>query len=115
MRHLQFRAWIKQDHKMIYGVGIFNGSIFTQNEEVDTPEGRIYDEDLEAIPMQAIDLADKNGRNYYEGDVVRLNDGKTYVIKSLDSYIFSEDNLFSILLNSEIIGNVYEYQEQVYG
>lgn len=129
MREVKFRAWCKESNKMFYSDFHvdFKGRIFWW-------DGDGYNrlrQDVEL--MQFTGLKDKNGKEIYEGDVVRyrnmdnipyrkgqimiLGGGTTAnaletKINTTDGYIYplSNEREFPIT-KSEIIGNIYENPE----
>jgi uncharacterized phage protein (TIGR01671 family) len=130
MREIKFRAWHKIEKRMIYhnpilSVGnpiiTFNGNVYER--------GKLLDNDIEI--MQYAGLKDKNGKEIYEGDIVKFlfNETEGYEIgevrygKNSPSFGFyvKKDNVFSPITNFisgtlcmvaeydfEIIGNIYE-------
>lgn len=114
MRELKFRAWQKE-----YGMS----KIFTLGEPIETGD---------AIIMQFTGLIDKNGKEIYEGDIVRYtfdNPDSTFAtengLKVRTGKIFwqefrasfaigsinANNDLFKYVRNGnrvEVIGNIYE-------
>jgi len=116
MRPIKFRAWDKYLNKMFY-----NG--FTL-----TVQNFLYEWRTIAKPhkdslvlMQFTGLLDKNGKEIYEGDVVRDFDGNVGVVEWVKDgwnvsgfWSSSQDEpgrAFSENAEFEIIGNIYENPE----
>ena len=120
MREIKFRAWDRVEQKIIFGIGIghgnyvldFNGKIYNMEN------GRA--EDFKFILMQYIGLKDKNGKEIYEGDIVKdvshsMLDYKN-VITTIEFFegTFREGyfgNPISWCKHCEVIGNIYETPE----
>src|SRR5690625_395079 len=66
MREIKFRAWDKTNKKMHYGVGILGSAIY-----IDFNGQKEYEEVNGHELMQYTGAKDKNGREIYEGDVVK--------------------------------------------
>lgn len=104
MREIKFRVWVKKSKELLPAQGI----IF--------PRGT---EDEKVILMQYTGLTDKNGKEIYEGDIIKHKNLKLQVIEY--GYAGFEpfcDNLgdeySSNDANSEhytVIGNIYENSE----
>ncbi len=114
MREIKFRAWDKANNR------------FYNLVETRVPELNHGDDDG-VIYMQYTGLKDKNGKEIYEGDILRTdkginavvywsNSGACFMVKyhniwstKIGWYIYKNLRMFAP--KSEVIGNIYENPE----
>jgi uncharacterized phage protein (TIGR01671 family) len=119
MREIKFRCWHKSTKDMIYPDRLRE---LTMN---------MMSEDDEDILMQYIDLKDKNGKEIYEGDIIKYyNSIGEYGIGIIESFfdtvnlhcrwieqktenpsLFTSIDYLGCSEEIELIGNIYENSE----
>jgi uncharacterized phage protein (TIGR01671 family) len=131
MREIRFRAWDKNLKRMVDWESLINNLMDGRFEGI-TGYDPLNNDPL-LIPMQFTGLYDRQGKEIWEGDVVRYTEHPGYIMKSFVSPIlwnvdkacfcyhdgdferpFSEaDELRTdVLDHMEVIGNIYEKKSE---
>lgn len=117
MREIKFRAWDKEEKVMCYDIPTFTDD-FTDmlNRTIK------YHQDNDLVLMQYTGLKDKNGKEIYEGDIIKYSMGNTMQSNPM---VVSFEEIFGLLgeyCNSyyatnknsfEVIGNIYQNPELI--
>ena len=132
MREIKFRAWSDINKKMLYSESktdeYYNGAFLLWGERVGN-FWRLGDADHEwyidgasnsndgteskDVLMQFTGLFDKNGKEIYEGDILKIGNSNIEVIWDKNNAWFTlKSNHFHLGFQSifyEVIGNIYEH------
>lgn len=137
MREIKYRAWLKNGKWMedVVEINFYDKTISYIEDDYINTEQRWIEEAFENIVlMQSTGLHDKNGTETYEGDILRLHNGKIrtvfrvkggFAIESLDMDVGKYGKIFCCPINSlvdeqnagyiedqsEVIGNIYNNPE----
>ena len=123
MREIKFRAWLKEDKKMVNveTMDFTDKSMqYLKRSEIINAYilRRESDDDVEL--MQYTGVKDKNGKEIYEGDILFFRDENmkyivvqqdaAFIIKSIEIRKYSEKMcwLDDTEICCEIVGNIYE-------
>lgn len=120
MRPIIFRAWDKKYNLFNDELWVdFNGRIWTDDVKAyDTPHKEIEPLDDRYILMQFTGLLDKNGKEIYEGDIVRGHNhkgepGEGGAVEWSNTGYHVNNLLVCMTHDPEVIGNIYENPELV--
>jgi len=120
MREIKFRAWDKRNRKMLYNVDPDKIYMGLNGKLYNGLNGENISDDF--VLMQYTGLKDMNGKEIYEGDIVKkeLTDGFKLWNEVEDPIgkVFYENGCFYVgrkfkialggVIKCEVIGNVYE-------
>jgi uncharacterized phage protein (TIGR01671 family) len=122
MKKLKFRGWDTKKKKMYSAEDMgkdeltlsVNGKGFVNVSGADTRLSQYY---THIIPLQYTGQNDINGKEIYENDIVKLNDGQiAYVGRDFDDnagfdFYFNGEFSGRTWSGCEVIGNIYENPE----
>jgi hypothetical protein len=118
MREIKFRAWDKECGRMFFDLtieAIINQTVDSVKNGHDTH----WLGETDHVLMQYTGLHDVNGREIYEGDLVRIGDGKNTAVCPVEwksdadwpSFLLGGNYFICAWPKCEIVGNIYETPE----
>ena len=126
MREIKFRGQRIDNNKFVYGYYFYKSRTKQHIIYCSESEGVLVDKEFEIKPetlSQFTGLEDKNCKEIYEGDILRLGNTCSFVVWCLDGWKFNSYmergilNLY-VYINpttgnevAEIIGNIHENPE----
>lgn len=114
-REIKFRVWAKKrkgyrelDQLVFNNQGLEEIWVFPKDDEMQ----QVY-HPSEMVVEQYTGFTDKNGKEIYEGDIVRVSYGYNYEVRQLKSgaWRIGRDDLCVWADSSEVIGNIHENKE----
>jgi len=132
MREIKFRAWDVKNNKFIDGYAITcDGTIFSFKEGDCEDYIRGHADIPNTILIQYTGLKDKNGKEIYEGDILKsiteyndytglnshLYGGNVYEVKNNGwKFYLNPDGMYQVRsCDCKVIGNIYENPELLKG
>ena len=114
MRKVKFRAWDKTNKVMEYNVNVNQGTAVKEGYQWYSIGNTVYDSKL----MQYTGLLDKNGKEIYEGDILKTRIGgyeqeSPYVVEDMRKLYFElkRDDSYYRIQETEVLGNIYDNPE----
>ncbi|MCU5409290.1 YopX family protein [Bacillus cereus] len=117
MREIKFRVWCKEGPSMLNWDYLINEPDF-----VDFMKGAHEEDAYYSRLMQYTGLKDKNGKEIYEGDIVKCHNDLVYIVDwhEEDAMFYykdpdgdEEEDLRMSAVSFEVIGNVYDNQNLI--
>ncbi len=123
MREIKFRAWDKENEKMLEVANIsfdkeaYGYDLITIDKAKESPMLWTFNRLEDFVLMQYAGLKDKNGVEIFEGDIVKSQDGTggliyKHIVEWNDFYKgfdpMRKDESYFNRRGCEIIGNIYE-------
>jgi len=126
MREIRFRAWKSWRKPAMLYSGQFDIKWSSETGRYQAIDRTRFDSQWDMPLMQSTGLKDKNGKEIYEGDIIKFehdpNEFENYKISWGTATFYAEsleDNEYNNSLwdmpreNMEVIGNIYENPEMI--
>ena len=124
-RGIKFRIWDTENKEMLKVQELdFEPTFYGGRIAIRPDQYNDYFDTEDMILMQYTGLHDKNGKEIYEGDILRFNEVDTaivewnekyayFMVRPIQDYYFDSDVLGHAIEynNAEIIGNIYENED----
>lgn len=119
MREIKFRAWNKRDKQWAninqltdWDSCEMTACVGMGNEKYPYQTMRIESDAIYEL-MQYTGLKDKNGKEIYEGDVLKDSHGNTSLVNDpiLGKWVYIHHHECGMVDEMEVIGNIYENPE----
>ncbi len=125
MRDIKFRIWDTENKEMLKVQELdFEPTFYGGRIAIRPDQYNDYFDTEDMILMQYTGLHDKNGKEIYEGDILRFNEVDTaivewnekyayFMVRPIQDYYFDSDVLGHAIEynNAEIISNIYENED----
>lgn len=109
-RLLKFRAWVKEQNRMIKVFGFNEHLVFEQTWDSPSIKENIFEIEDCSI-MQFTVLLDKNGKEIFEGDILQTRHKSKIYYNNLIDYVLWDIQNSNAFTEVEIIGNIFENPE----
>lgn len=115
MREIKFRCWDKENKEML-DVEYLHWDDCTREFSIRTTMYTDYFDIEDMILMQYVGLKDKNGKEIYEGDIVKIDkEDYKYIVKFYDGCFVGINKYDEHYEQAKILGNLFTLELEVIG